>query len=335
MSAAPVEAQALPRVGLLGNPSDLYGGSVLAFTFDQFRARVRIEPGERIELAPGAAGELALSDWGALEHLDPRSATGGVRLLAAALRRFRSRVRLDVAADDPRGRFRMGFATSVPRQAGLAGSSAIVIAALRALAAWFGDELDTFAQSELALAAEAEELGTTAGPQDRVAQAYGGLLLMDFSGPRRPDAYRRLDPGLLPPLLVAWDPIPGRDSGDVHAEVRRRWEAGDAAVRGAVARLSALAAEGHERLLAADHGGLRALVDENFDLRASVFPISERDRAMVELGRGAGAAAKLCGSGGAAVCVLGDGGARAPLERAFAEAGFRTVAPTVTRSPAR
>ena len=74
-----------------------------------------------------------------------------------------------------------------------------------------------------------------------------------------------------------------------------------------------------------------ALVDANFDLRATVFPVGERDREMVELGRGQGAGVKLAGSGGAVVAVALEEQDLSVLEAAYGDAGFRTLRPRVSR----
>ena len=50
-----VRAHAQARVGLLGNPSDLYGGQGVAFTFDAFSARVELSASDGIRLAGDAA----------------------------------------------------------------------------------------------------------------------------------------------------------------------------------------------------------------------------------------------------------------------------------------
>jgi glucuronokinase len=47
-------------------------------------------------------------------------------------------------------------------------------------------------------------------------------------------------------------------------------------------------------------------MDENFDLRREIMPISERDLAMVEAARELGAPAKLTGSGGAVIGAAAD-----------------------------
>jgi glucuronokinase len=329
---APVQAQAYARAGLLGNPSDVYEGKAIAFTIGDFAARVRIEPAERFSIARGPAESLEAGSFrDAAQSLRERGCYDGIRLLRAAVKRFADRAEpvLELARDDPRQRFSLRYETDVPRQAGLGGSSAIVIAALRALARWFAVPIPPHEMAELALAAEVEDLGITAGPMDRVVQSYGGLLLMDFAPPRTERSYRRLDPGLLPPLFLAWDPRVGIASGVAHGEVRRRWLAGDTEVREAMRVFPGLVDRGVRCLEAGDHEGFRRLLDENFETRAKIFPIGARDREMVEIGRRLGAPVKLCGSGGAVVGALAAEPDFAAVAHAYAGAGYRTLRPRI------
>jgi glucuronokinase len=328
------------RVGLLGNPSDLYGGKVIGFTFDAFSARVTLEAARRFELRAQDGARVACADvFEACTQLDPRACEHGLELLLAALRRFTvlARERLDLRTVGARGVFRLSFTSDIPRQVGLSGSSAIVVAALRVLAAHFADELAPFALgpfelAEQALAAETDELGIVAGPQDRVLQAYEGLLHMDFAPPRAPERYTRLDPALLPPLFLAWDPEPGRPSGAVHDAVRARWAAGDAPLRAAISAFPALVDEGRAALERGDVAAFARCVDANFDARASIWPIGPRDRELVDIGRRCGAAVKFCGSGGAVVGVLPDEGARAALAGAYEGEGYRVLRPRLVRA---
>lgn len=306
----------MPRVGLLGNPSDLYGGAVIAFTFPTFRAGLRIEPA-----VSGNEGQGLCVDWARAAELDPLALDGLPQLSAAALRRFVGRFPVPTTGTTERVLLRAS--TDIPRQVGLAGSSAVIVATLRALAAWQGREMVPLELAEMALAAETEELNILAGPQDRVVQAHEGLVHMDFA--RTPWSVTVLDSACMPPALVAWDPEPGRDSGAVHDDVRARWEAGDPGVRGVLAELPVLVAEGLECLSSGDHGRLRELVDENFDLRARIFHITERHRRLVEIGRAAGAGTKFCGSGGAVLCVVEEPDELSRVEAAFTEAGLPTV----------
>lgn len=323
---------ARPRVGLIGNPSDIYGGKVVAFTFDAFEALVRIQPVKSgVELG-GGPGRVRFEDWGQLvEQLDPRQGAAGSELLAAALQQLLAHAPAlkSLAEADPRTSFSVSFSTDVPRQAGLSGSSAIVIAALRAWSSWFDLDCSPFEISELALAAENMGLGIAAGPQDRVVQAYGGLVAMDFTGERDPAAYTRLDPVLLPPMLVVWSDEMGESSAAVHNEVRERWLAGEARVREVMGRLPGLVERGLVALEQGDTSALADVIDANFDARSEIFPINERDRRAIELGRAMGAGTKFCGSGGGILVLPRDAAAIGSIEQAYREADYQALRPRV------
>lgn len=293
--------RAFARAGLLGNPSDAYRGKAIAFSVRNFSARVTVAPADRLVIEEERAAPL----------------------LRATLDRFVAHTGLSPAP------LRISLESTIPFQAGLAGSSAIVIAALRALASAHEEEIDPFDQSELALAAEVEDLGIAAGPMDRAVQAYEGVLHMDFSRERAPSAYTAIAAASLPPMRIAWHPQGGRPSGDVHADVRARWQQGDSNVRTAMAAFPALVDDGLRALQRGDFDSLRSCVDRNFDARAALFPIAERDREMVEIARSQGAAAKQCGSGGACLAVLPDEAAAPSLEAAYQQAGYHTVEPTI------
>jgi glucuronokinase len=312
---------------LLGNPSDIYGGRTLAFTFEDFAARVTVAPSGCVELAPGSPHALSAATLDeVIAPGVPARQRAGTALLAAALRVLAAQYSLP--QDGPRRTFRLEFASSIPRQVGLGGSSAIVIAALRALAEWFSLPLDAGTLAAMALRAETEELGITAGPMDRVAQAYEGLVYADFGrGTKAPPV--AVDPELLPPVFLAWDPEPGEPSGTVHDRVRARWESGDVAMVAAVERLAALADEGLAALRARDAGRFRAALDESREVRATVWTLGKRDQGLLAVGAGLGAAVKLCGSGGAIVGVMGGQTEYPCVADAYRAAGFRTLAPRI------
>ncbi|MBM4063450.1 MAG: hypothetical protein FJ265_20470, partial [Planctomycetes bacterium] len=251
-------ARAQARVGLLGNPSDIYGGRGLGFSVAELGAAVQLAAAPAVEL-PNA---LLQAGW----QLATQELHG--------------------SGIDPAARpFALSFTSDIPFQGGLSGSSALLVAALRAWSRWFRLPLSPLRIAELAWRAENELLGIRAGPLDRLVQAHDGLLAMDFARPFVADAVQRLDPALLPPLLLAWHGEPGQSSGDVHAPIFARWQQGDAAVREVMAQLAANADAGKVALLAGDRATFLACVDRNFDLRARVFAITAADRALIELGR--------------------------------------------------
>jgi glucuronokinase len=338
MAPRPATGIAYARAGLLGNPSDQYGGKTIAFSIRDFAARVSIQGSDRFVIRPGPSDLIEFASF--LEARDTIRARGcddGIRLLRAAIRRFADNWGgMQRPVEDERLlRFEMSYETNIPRQVGLAGSSAIVIAALRALMGWFETTIDPAALAELALAAELEDLGIAAGPMDRVVQCYEGVMLMDLREPRSAASYTRLVPEILPPLFVAWDPRGGRASGRVHQGVRRRWQEGDEEVHRAMAVLRELVDSGSACLQRGDHAVFRELMDQNFDIRARLFTIAKADREMVEIGRSLGAAIKLCGSGGAVVGAPADPGAFGEIERAYRSAGYRMIRPEVHSDPQR
>jgi galactokinase/mevalonate kinase-like predicted kinase len=274
------------RAALLGNPSDGYGGAVVAVALADFAACV--ERAEADDAHPDA-----------------------VPLLRAAARR--------AGADGVGLRLR----TTIPREVGLGGSSAIVLAALQALdVALPADEL-----ARLALAIEAEDLGIAAGLQDRLVQALGGMLLMDFgSGGTRVE---RLEPALLPPLYVAWREDSGGPSGRFHGGLRERWERGEPAVVGAMAELGEAARDGAAALRAGDAARFATLVDRTFDVRTSLARLDPRHLRMVEVARAAGASANSAGSGGAIVGTLPEPAAFADVAAALRAEGCEIIRPTV------
>ena len=148
-------------MGLLGNPSDGYGGRVLAFTFEDFRAEARVEPAASIVLEGPGSEPLHAGGWADLLQRPPRSAgAGAVPLLLAAAQIFATEVvRMDTAAAPRRSGFGLQVSSDIPRQVGFAGSSAIIIAALRALTAGHAIEVPPMELARLALRAECDLLG--------------------------------------------------------------------------------------------------------------------------------------------------------------------------------
>jgi glucuronokinase len=212
--------------------------------------------------------------------------------------------------------------TSIPRSVGLGGSSAIVIATLRALCELHAVELAPDVMAELALSIERDDLGIAAGLQDRVAQCYGGLTFMEFG---EPHVYERLHPELLPPLLVAWRAHASSESGVIHNDLRTRHDGGEAAVRGAMHELAELARSARGALNHGDHEQLASCADASFDVRQRIMELDPRHVEMVRVARAAGAGVNYTGSGGAVVCVCEDSAHRLTVAQALEAADCETV----------
>lgn len=331
LSVSTVTGRAFARAGLLGNPSDGYEGKAIALIVRNFRAEVSIEPSDHFEILRGAADSLSFDRFSDLvELLEDQGCYGGVRLMKAAIKRFAGHAaRWEMNLNPARMKFTMRYDSDIPRQVGMSGSSALVIATMRALMEWFRIEIEPHELAELALAAELEDLGIAAGPMDRVIQSYEGVMHMDFKQPRTAASYTRLDPALLPPLFIAYDPRTGESSGKVHSDVKFRWLRGDKDVRDAIATFPSIVDEGLPALMKEDRKTLMRLVDKNFDTRAAIWTLSARDHEMVRIGREQGAAVKFCGSGGAVLGIMQDEADYAKIEKAYLAAGYKIIRPQI------
>lgn len=289
---------ALARVALAGNPSDGYGGRTLAVTVCDFAATATAEPA------------------GSEDRLEPPG-PGGAELMAATLARLREHI----GAADP---LALSCETTVPREVGLAGSSAIVIACARAFLALHATSLPADELARLALAVETEDLGIAAGLQDRIVQSRETLVAMDFGGE---PVYEELDPALLPPLFIAWHPDAAAPSGIAHAELKARHAAGDPHVTAALARLADLAREARQALIDGRPDDFAATLGASFDERLRVMPVDDHTAAMVELAREHGEGANSAGSGGAIVGTVPGADTWPALERELARAGAQTLRP--------
>ena len=230
--------------------------------------------------------------------------------------------------------FELSYETTIPRQVGLAGSSALVVATLRCLMEYTGLVIPNEVLASLALRAETEQLGITAGLQDRVVQTHGGLVAMDFSQmaiePRFGVAhgrYETMDPGLLPPLFVAYLPASAEPSDSYHGTLRGRFDAGDAVVRTTMRELAALVVEGRAALRWRNHERFGELVARNMELRRRLGPLPELQEALVDIANELDAPATFAGSGGAVVGVAADDEHMDRLEANFTNRGveFRTI----------
>jgi glucuronokinase len=295
---------AFARAALAGNPSDGYGGAVLAVCVRELAARAQAigRAGARPDAAPArsdpAERPRAVSD--------PPSA-----LVDATVARF------------GRGPCSVRWATTVPREVGLAGSSAIVTATVRALCALHGRALDPDDLAEMVLAVEVEDLGIAAGPQDRYAQAHEGLVFMDFAGAR--PRVERLDAALLPPLYLAWRRDAAEASHAVHGGLRDRGD--EPGVRAGMQRLAGHARAARDALRAGDRAAFAAAADASFDERAALLELDPRHVAMVRAAREAGASANYAGSGGAIVGTLPPDGLE-PVASALRALGCEVMAPS-------
>lgn len=329
-----IETYAYARAGLLGNPSDGYFGKTIALSVRNFRARVLLYPSARLEIKPSKADMPVFEDLDDLYRTTRwRGYYGGIRIIQALLVRFMDYCREQGVVLENRN-FTIEYESTIPLRLGLGGSSAIIIAALRALCEYFRLEIPLPIQAKLALETETKELGVPAGPQDRVIQVYEGLVYMDFRRElmesRGYGEYERLDVSLLPNLYVAYRTSLSEGTEVFHSNVRQRWLAGEPKVVEAMRQWAEYAERGRSALLAGDRETLKRLIDLNFDLRASIYDIGAANLEMIHAARSVGATANFAGSGGAIVGTYEDENMFAALEAVMKPLGVAVIHPKVS-----
>lgn len=263
-------ASAPGRCGIIGNPSDIYGGAVLSCSIPQ-RAKCRLVVG----------GEDRLPE-------DPR-------LWLAAIRRFPLETGTHVE-----------WSTDVPRSSGLAGSTALLAATLACVMKAVGQEPDLkspqglAAFSELLRDIERNEANVTCGYQDAYMVVHGGLQFMDFCGkhPTQPGPVGKLTPldAELPFLLVGTGVE--RLSASVHGPIIQAWLSGHERVIHAMDEITALAHIGKDALLKGDYQTLALAMARNHAWIAELGGSGEPIDHLIALCKKHGAlAAKLAGAG--------------------------------------
>ncbi len=257
------------RCGIIGNPSDIYGGVVVSCSVPT-RAYCTLTLGEKGE--------------------PPEDPT----LWNAALTRF-----------PLEGPVKVEWHTDIPRSSGISGSTALLAATLACVinTSDRGDLLeDKVAFAELLRDIEKNDAGIMCGYQDAYMIVHGGLNRMDFSG-KTPAVEGGPLASLAPlkaqelPFLLITTGVE-RLSGAVHGPMSQRWLSGEKLVIDGMTRIAELGALGSVALEKGDWKGLAELMNENQRIIKSLGGSGEEIDGLVEACLANGAkAAKLAGAG--------------------------------------
>ncbi len=297
-----IQASAPGRCGIVGNPSDIYGGAVLSCSIP-CRNSCRIEIG---------ATPIELPDS---------------RLWDAAHKRL------------PIGPCRVTLETDVPRSSGLSGSTAMIAAMTAGLLAIRGELPDLTsgvgrtAFAELVRDIERNDASIVCGFQDAYMISHGGLQLMEFPGkhpinPAPSGTLTEIDAET--PFLLITTGVE-RLSGAVHGQMIDRWLSGDTAVIETMNCLPPLARQGAVAMIGGDWDLLAELMRENQERVAAIGGSGEPiDRLIKHCLDNGARSAKLAGAGlGGTVIALCDD--RLDLERRLRAVGYvRFVVPEKT-----
>lgn len=307
-----VIASAPGRAGLLGNPSDGYGGCVISCTIAR-RATVRLEESDRLEATVGGESQV----FGSATDFRLRGdCFDCVRATIQFLKLFDLKVKLSITTD-------------IPAQAGLAGSTAILTSLVAAVTTYLGHRHGKHYLAEMVRSIELNYLEVQCGYQDQYMTVFGGISFMDFRGKEN---YRRLADELyatvesleaftseLPFVLVQTGVK--RVSTSVLKPIRERWLEGDTEVTRSYQRLARLCQRGKRAFIDKDWKLFARLMNENHRIQSALGGSGEANERIIRLCLENGArAAKLAGAGGGGT-IIALNPAPEPMLEALRKAG--------------
>ncbi len=328
------------RINVVGSPTDAVEGAYATISAAvALRGGARIEAGGDLELGRRGGG-TAVFGRGRIE--DPR----GFAVEAAAVNAL-LRHAPELGAGLSRRGARITTWTDVPASSGLAGSSVLVLAVLCALRAAYALDprrYNDYVVAEIAQRAEEMEMGVTCGYADRYVPLFGDVAYITYRGklahaPLGEEPYATYEMlGARAPALRFCVATTGvrRDSGAVHAPMRRRYleerRAGSGRMLALARQIGETAWRGKVALLGGDLEGLgrqitrnQELVDEMMQYCGFAHGAGAEVRSLVAAALGAGAlGAKLTGAGGGgAVFALSRPGGEESIAAAMRDAAAR------------
>ncbi len=292
------------RCGIVGNPSDMYGGAVISCSTSE-RATVVVEDWDGLEFeVAGQVKQVRSED-------DLRQDGGMFDAILAAIEYFEleeARARITVSSD-------------IPVRAGLSGSTAVMTALVAALLEWMEESgagssetavwgekvyLRRHMLAEVVRHIELYFLKIVCGYQDAYMCSFGSLNLLDFSDKEHYLPLSREPLGTVEDLAPSAPRVPivlahtgiQRVSGVVHKPIRDRWLEGEPQVVKGMLRLAHIARMSKKAVIQGDWELLGEAMTENHEITRATGSSSEINERVIRTSLDNGAiAAKLAGAG--------------------------------------
>ncbi len=321
------------RAGLIGNPSDGYFGKTISIIIKNFYAEIRLTESPELKIEFSPKDHTVFDSMEALvEDVKFYGYYKGIRLIKASIKRFHDYI-TDHGISIAERNFTIEYSSTIPIMVGLAGSSAIITGTFRSLMAFYGVDIPKEILPSLILEVETRELKIPAGLQDRVIQVYGGACYMDFDYEYMEEyghgQYRKLDITRLPQLYIAYREELSEGTEVFHSDIRDRFNRGDKDIIRIMREFGALTDEFVIAMEKGDLEEMNLLLNRNFDMRASIYRLSDENWEMINTARNIGASAKFAGSGGAIVGIYEHDQMYSELESVFGQYGIKTVRPVI------
>lgn len=291
-----IRAVAAGRAGIIGNPTDGYGGTMMACSLKN-KAQVTIEECSELILESNFGKKVL--NW----QNDFENKGDYFDIFRAILRYFKL---YDLKA-------RITAKTDIPVQSGLAGSTAMLSAALSAVMAYRDLNVNRYELAEINRTIELNYLKCQCGYQDAYMTTFGGLSYMDFRGKEYYKELKEEQYGTIENLSGYIDTLPfviahtgvKHNSGNFHRPLRERWLEGDKEVINGYNEIINIAREGKKAMLKGDWQQLSYLMNKNHEIQDKLANSGEQNRYMIKAAMDNGAmAAKLAGAGGGGTIIV-------------------------------
>lgn len=287
-----IVSSAPTRIDLAGGTIDIW--PLYLFHEQAMTLNAAISLRAHVAIEPRADGQVALVSIDTnrrvlAPHWSALSVQSELPLLALLARHYR----LESATLTTRG--------ESPAGAGIAGSSALTIAACGALARYTGASTVPEDLLQIAMNIECQTIKVPTGVQDYRPALYGGVAAIEL----RVDGIKRvgldIDAHQLERRLVLVYTGAPRNSGTNNWEITKRHIEGDEGIFGLFERIRDAACGMRSALLAGDWDEVGRHIDNEWTTRKQLAPgVTTPDiDALIASARRAGAtAAKVCGAGG-------------------------------------
>ncbi len=316
----PLNASAPTRIDLAGGTIDIWPLYLFHDGACTLNAAISLRAHVQIDARPDGAIELRSIDTNkqsTAAHWSKLSAESDLPLLALLARQYR----LEGATLTTRG--------ESPAGAGIAGSSALTIAACGALARWTGASQDPADLLQIAMNVECQTIRVPTGVQDYRPALYGGIAAVELSV----DGIHRVALGVNPKelerrIVLAYTGAP-RNSGTNNWEITKRHLDGDRHVFDTFERIRDTAVAMRDALAKNDWDAVGRHIVAEWDNRKRLAPgvTTTVIEDLIARAAAAGAtAAKVCGAGGGG-CLFcyGPPSARPAIAKALSQAGARVL----------
>jgi D-glycero-alpha-D-manno-heptose-7-phosphate kinase len=319
-SPVSINASAPTRIDLAGGTIDIWPLYLFHDGACTLNAAISLRAHVQIDARPDGAIELRSIDTNkqyTAAHWSTLSAESDLPLLALLARQYR----LEGATLMTRG--------ESPAGAGIAGSSALTIAACGALARWTGASRDPADLLQIAMNVECQTIRVPTGVQDYRPALYGGIAAVELSV----DGIHRVALGVDPKelerrIVLAYTGAP-RNSGTNNWDITKRHLDGDRHVFDSFERIRDTAVAMRDALAKNDWDAVGRHIGAEWENRKRLAPAVTTPviEDLITRAAAAGAtAAKVCGAGGGG-CLFcyGPPSARSAIAAALSQAGARVL----------